>query len=46
MAADAVAFIKTLDLNKVDVLGFSLGGLIVQTLAIGEPKLVRRGPYA
>jgi pimeloyl-ACP methyl ester carboxylesterase len=42
MAAAAAAFIKALDLDKVDVLGFSLGGLVAQTLAIAEPKLVRR----
>jgi len=42
MAADAAAFIKALSLAEVDVLGFSLGGLIAQTLAITEPKLVRR----
>ena len=42
MAADAAAFIKALGLTEVDVLGFSLGGLIAQTLAIAEPKLVRR----
>jgi pimeloyl-ACP methyl ester carboxylesterase len=42
MAADASAFIKALGLIEVDVLGFSLGGLIAQTLAIAEPTLVRR----
>lgn len=42
MAADAAAFIKALGLTEVDVLGFSLGGLIAQTLAIAEQKLVRR----
>src|ERR1700731_1672069 len=42
MAADAAAFIKALGVTQVDVLGFSLGGLVVQTLAIAEPKLVRR----
>ncbi len=42
MAADAAAFIKALGLTEVDVLGFSLGGLVAQTLAIAEPKLVRR----
>jgi pimeloyl-ACP methyl ester carboxylesterase len=42
MAADAAAFVKALGLTEVDVLGFSLGGLIAQTLAIAEPKLVRR----
>jgi pimeloyl-ACP methyl ester carboxylesterase len=42
MAADASAFVKALGLTEVDVLGFSLGGLIAQTLAIAEPELVRR----
>jgi pimeloyl-ACP methyl ester carboxylesterase len=42
MAADAAVFIKALGLAEVDVLGFSLGGLIAQTLAIAEPRLVRR----
>jgi pimeloyl-ACP methyl ester carboxylesterase len=42
MASDAAAFIKALGLAEVDVLGFSLGGLIAQTLAIAEPRLVRR----
>ena len=42
MAGYAAAFVKALDLAEVDVLGFSLGGLVAQTLAIAEPKLVRR----
>ncbi|WP_408437849.1 alpha/beta fold hydrolase [Paraburkholderia caffeinilytica] len=42
MAANAAAFIKALGLTQVDVLGFSMGGLIAQTLALAEPKLVRR----
>jgi len=42
MAANAVAFIKALSLPQVDVLGFSLGGLIAQEVAITQPKLVRR----
>ncbi|RKR36936.1 pimeloyl-ACP methyl ester carboxylesterase [Paraburkholderia sp. BL17N1] len=42
MAANAAAFIKALGLEQVDVLGFSMGGLIAQTLAIAEPALVRR----
>ncbi|KXU85054.1 alpha/beta hydrolase [Paraburkholderia monticola] len=42
MAANAAAFIKALGLTTVDVLGFSMGGLIAQTLAIAEPTLVRR----
>jgi pimeloyl-ACP methyl ester carboxylesterase len=42
MAANAAHFIKALGLPQVDVLGFSLGGLVAQTLAIAEPTLVRR----
>src|SRR5882757_4107828 len=42
MAANAAAFIKALGLAEVDVLGFSLGGLIAQELAIAEPELARR----
>ena len=42
MAANAAAFINALGLAQVDVLGFSLGGLVAQTLAIAEPALVRR----
>ncbi|MDN7934513.1 alpha/beta hydrolase [Burkholderia metallica] len=42
MAADAAAFVRALGLEQVDVLGFSLGGLIAQTLAMAEPELVRR----
>src|SRR5712691_8842822 len=42
MAANAAAFIKALGLTQVDVLGFSLGGLVAQELALAEPKLVRR----
>jgi pimeloyl-ACP methyl ester carboxylesterase len=41
MAANAAAFIKALGLTRVDVLGFSIGGFIAQSLAIAEPKLVR-----
>jgi pimeloyl-ACP methyl ester carboxylesterase len=42
MAANAAAFIKALGLAQVDVLGFSLGGLVAQELTLAEPKLVRR----
>jgi len=42
MAANAVAFIKALGLQKVDVLGFSLGGFVAQALALANPGLVRR----
>jgi pimeloyl-ACP methyl ester carboxylesterase len=42
MAANAAVFIKALGLTQVDVLGFSLGGLVAQELALAEPALVRR----
>ena len=42
MAANAGAFIEALGLKQVDVLGFSMGGLIAQELAITKPQLVRR----
>jgi pimeloyl-ACP methyl ester carboxylesterase len=42
MAANAATFIKALGLAKVDVLGFSLGGLIAQAITLQAPDLVRR----
>jgi pimeloyl-ACP methyl ester carboxylesterase len=42
MGANAVAFIKALGLQQVDVLGFSIGGLVAQEIAFAAPKLVRR----
>src|ERR1700723_1702231 len=42
MAADAAAFIKTLGLRQVDLLGFSIGGTVTQALTLAEPQLVRR----
>ncbi|PYE12476.1 pimeloyl-ACP methyl ester carboxylesterase [Williamsia limnetica] len=42
MAADAIAFIRALGLDKVDVFGFSLGGGVAQVVALKAPDLVRR----
>src|SRR5271154_2094447 len=42
MAANAAAFIRALGLSKVDILGFSLGGMVAQALTLAEPDLVRR----
>lgn len=39
---DAVAFIRALGLEQVDLLGFSLGGFISQVIAQEEPLLVRK----
>ncbi|MEU5259706.1 alpha/beta hydrolase [Amycolatopsis sp. NPDC021455] len=42
MAADAVTFIRALGLTKVDLLGFSMGGMISQVIVRTEPDLVRK----
>jgi len=42
MARDAIAFIRALGLEQVDLLGFSLGGFISQVIVLEEPQLVRR----
>jgi pimeloyl-ACP methyl ester carboxylesterase len=42
MAEDAVAFIKALGFDQVDIFSFSLGGMVAQALAVRHPELVRR----
>jgi pimeloyl-ACP methyl ester carboxylesterase len=42
MGANAIAFIKALGLIKVDVLGFSIGGMVAQEITAQAPDLVRR----
>jgi pimeloyl-ACP methyl ester carboxylesterase len=42
MAHDAVAFIRALGLEQVDLFGFSMGGMIAQLIAADEPRLVRK----
>src|ERR1700726_2170980 len=42
MAANAIAFIKALGLNQVDLFGFSIGGMVVQEIVLQAPDLVRR----
>ncbi|MFJ9151697.1 alpha/beta fold hydrolase [Streptomyces sp. NPDC102270] len=42
MAKDAVTFIRALGLKQVDILGFSLGGMIAQVIAQTDPQLIRR----
>src|SRR6202047_5178064 len=42
MGADAIAFIKALGLKQVDVLGFSIGGMVAQEITLQSPDLVRR----
>jgi len=42
MARDAVAFIRALGFDQVDLFGFSMGGMIAQVIAQTEPQLVRK----
>jgi pimeloyl-ACP methyl ester carboxylesterase len=42
MADHAMKFLETLGLTKVDVLGFSLGGMVAQVMALKRPTLLRR----
>src|SRR5438128_4979943 len=42
MGANAIAFIRALGLKRVDVLGFSIGGMVAQEITLRAPDLVRR----
>jgi pimeloyl-ACP methyl ester carboxylesterase len=42
MASDAVTFIRALGFAQVDLVGFSMGGMIAQVIAQAEPRLVRK----
>jgi len=42
MADDAITFIKAMGLKQVDLLGFSLGGMVAQEIVLKEPQLVRK----
>lgn len=42
MADDIAAFIRALGIKQVDALGFSIGGMQVQELALRHPELVRK----
>jgi len=42
MAKDVIAFIKALGFYKVDLLGFSLGGMVAQEILLQEPQLIRK----
>src|SRR6202171_4829708 len=40
--ANAVAFTRALGLNKADVLGFSIGGMVAQEITLQAPDVVRK----
>jgi pimeloyl-ACP methyl ester carboxylesterase len=42
MARDVLRFVEALGLSEIDVLGFSLGGFVAQTVALVRPRLIRR----
>jgi pimeloyl-ACP methyl ester carboxylesterase len=42
MAHDAIAFLEALELERVDLLGFSIGSFVAQEIALIRPDLLRR----
>jgi pimeloyl-ACP methyl ester carboxylesterase len=42
MAGHVVAFLRGLGLERCDVLGYSLGGMIAQQIALDQPEVFRR----
>jgi pimeloyl-ACP methyl ester carboxylesterase len=42
MADDTIAFIKAKGFKQVDILGFSMGGMIAQEIALKDSQLVRK----
>src|ERR1700720_308280 len=42
MGANAIAFIRVLGLKKADILGFSIGGMVAQEIALQAPAPVRQ----
>lgn len=46
MAGDVIAFLGALGIAQVDLLGFSLGGMVAQQMLFDRPALVRRAILA
>lgn len=42
MADDAITFIKAVGFDKVDLLGFSLGGMVAQEVVLKDPQRIRK----
>jgi pimeloyl-ACP methyl ester carboxylesterase len=42
MAHDAIAFLEAMELERVDLLGFSIGSFVAQEIALIRPDLLRR----
>nr|WP_315030081.1 alpha/beta hydrolase [uncultured Chryseobacterium sp.] len=42
MADDAIDFIKAMNLNRVNIMGFSMGGFVAQRIVLTEPGLINK----
>ncbi|WP_331728128.1 alpha/beta hydrolase [Streptomyces sp. NBC_01176] len=42
MAQQIISFTTALDLEQIDLLGFSIGGFVAQDMALVRPRLIRR----
>lgn len=42
MAHDAETFVEALGLKKIDLLGFSIGGMVAQQMALDRPAMINR----
>lgn len=42
IAKDAVSFIDALGLKKIDLLGFSMGGMVAQQVTLNRPELINK----
>ncbi|MDB5281933.1 MAG: alpha/beta hydrolase fold protein [Bacteroidota bacterium] len=42
IAQDAAAFIDALGLKKIDLLGFSMGGMVAQQITLDRPELINK----
>ena len=42
MSDDTIALIRTLGFKKIDLFGFSLGGMVAQDVALKAPELVQK----
>ncbi|WP_326983310.1 alpha/beta hydrolase [Chryseobacterium sp. MYb264] len=42
MANDAIDFVEALQLNKINIMGFSMGGFIAQRVVLTKPSLINK----
>jgi pimeloyl-ACP methyl ester carboxylesterase len=46
MAREALTFVTALNLDRIDLLGFSIGSFVAQEVLLARPDLVRRSALA